>query len=151
MILARHLFTNVLVLASVRAGLATERKRSTLPSRTVLLLDDDPDFASAAAEAMRATGLRVLTALHPWDAFQHLDDGGPIDLFLADIRMPAGTPHGFAMGRNAKFRRPSLRLIYVTGYRELAELEAYTSDTVLFKPIHPDRLAQEVNRALAAD
>lgn len=122
-----------------------------MASRTVLLLEDDPDFADAAAAAMDAIGLRVLTALDPWAALRHLDSAQPIDLFLADIRMPPGTPHGFAMGRIAKYRRPSLRLLFVTGYRELAEAETGNKETVLFKPIRPDRLAQEVDRALAAD
>ena len=135
--------------ARVRADL-TRAKILELPQRTVLFLEDDPDFADTAATAMRAAGLQVLTALHPWDAFRHLDDADPIDLFLADIRMPPGTPYGFAMARMAKSRRPHLKLLFVTGYRELAEAEGDSSDAILFKPIHPDRLAEEVTRALAA-
>lgn len=119
------------------------------PSPTILLLDDDPDFAAAAAEAMRGAGLKVLTALHPWDAFHHLDSGREIDLFLTDVRMPRGMPHGFAMARMARYRRPKLKLLFVTAYRDIAEAEGDRLGTVLFKPIGPETLTQEVRQALA--
>lgn len=118
------------------------------PSPTVLLLEDDPDFAIAAADTMRESGLRVLTALHPWDAFRHLDSEIPIDLFLSDVRMPAGMPHGFAMGRMARYRRPGLRLLYVTGYPEIVEANGAPLAKVLFKPIRPEALVEEVRDAL---
>jgi CheY-like chemotaxis protein len=131
----------------------TKKMGSASPLRhspTVLMLEDDPDFAAAAAEAMRGAGLEVLTALHPWDAFHHLDGGREIDLFLTDIRMPRGMPHGFAMARMARYRRPKLKLLFITAYRDMAEAEGDRLGAVLFKPIGPEALTQGVRQALAA-
>lgn len=119
------------------------------PLQTVLFLEDDPDFVAAATDALRDVGLEVLTASHPWDAFRHLDSDRPIDLFLTDVRMPEGMPHGFAMARMARYRRTKLKLLFVTAYPKMVEAENDRSATVLFKPIQPERLAQEVCQALA--
>lgn len=118
------------------------------PPQTILFLEDDPDFA-AAADAMRDAGFAVLTASHPWDAFRHLDSDRPIDLFLTDVRMPEGMPHGFAVARMARYRRTKLKLLFVTAYPKMVEAENDRSAHVLFKPIQPERLAQAVRLALA--
>jgi DNA-binding NtrC family response regulator len=123
--------------------------RSVGAARTVLFLEDDPDFAASATGAMRDAGFRVLTALHPWDALRHLDGRGPIDLFLTDIRMPPHMPHGFAMARMARYRHPNLKLLFVTGYPEMAEAEGDPLGTVLVKPIAVERLVQEVRQTLS--
>ena len=115
----------------------------------MLFLEDDADFAAAAAAAMLTAGLRVLLALDAWEALRHLDSGERIDLLLADIRMPPGMPHGFAMARMAKFRRPELKLLFVTGYRDLAEAESDYLPSVLYKPIGLDQLTEAVHRTLA--
>jgi hypothetical protein len=58
-------------------------------------------------------------------------------------------PHGFAMARMARYRRPKLKLLFVTAYRDIAEAEGDRLGTVLFKPIGPETLTQEVRQALA--
>ncbi len=125
-----------------------ERSLDVQVPQTILFLEDDPDFAAAAADAMRDAGLQVLTAPHPWDAFRHLDSDRPIDLFLTDIRMPEGMPHGFAMARMAQYRRAGLKLLFVTAYRDMVEAEGDSLANVIFKPIQPERLAQAVRQAL---
>jgi CheY-like chemotaxis protein len=120
--------------------------------KTILLLEDDPEFADVASAALTAAGFGVLAVPHAEDALRILDSPQPLDLLLTDIRLPPGMPHGFALARLARNRRLHLKILYVTAYRDLAALEADQAlGKILYKPIHPDILVAEVAQALARD
>src|SRR6185312_17175078 len=71
---------------------------------TILLIEDDEATLQVAAETLRATGYRVVAAADFQAAFEFFDSGEAVDLMITDIRMPPGTPHGFAMARMARSR-----------------------------------------------
>lgn len=48
-------------------------------------------------------------------------------------------------------RRPRLRLMFITGYRDLVAKEEPPPGPILFKPIASGDLVREVNRALQQD
>jgi len=68
-------------------------------------------------------------------------------LLLLDIHMPPGNPHGPAFARMAKVRCPKLRIMYVTGYPDLAGIEELLGK-VLVKPVELNFLADEIKAQL---
>jgi len=118
--------------------------------RTILLIEDDEATLQVAAETLRATGYRVVAAADFQAAFEFFDSGEAVDLMITDIRMPPGTPHGFAMARMARSRRPGLKILYMTGYRDIPPSEAAdAAGKVIRKPVKPEELIAEVGLALA--
>jgi DNA-binding NtrC family response regulator len=125
-------------------------RTGTCRMKTILLIEDDDATLQCAAQALRERGYRVVAAPDFRDVFDLLDRGEAVDLMITDIRMPPGTPHGFAMARMARLRRPDLKVLYMTGYSDIPEAEiANGRGKVLRKPITPEDLAAEVALALA--
>jgi CheY-like chemotaxis protein len=118
---------------------------------TILLVEDDEASSYAVARVLKAAGYHVVLAPDYREALAALDSRMRIDLMLTDVRLTAGTPHGFALGRMARMRRPDLRVLYLTGITELPESEVATAfGRILRKPIEPAHLLLEISRALGA-
>jgi CheY-like chemotaxis protein len=118
--------------------------------RTILFVEDDPASGYAITRVLERAGYLVVHAPDYRDALARLDAPEPIDLLLTDIRLPAGTPHGFALGRMARMRRREIRVLYLTGVVDLPENElANALGRVLRKPIEPEALLREIDQALA--
>jgi CheY-like chemotaxis protein len=126
------------------AGGAAEHK-------TILFVEDDETTVYAVSRILEAAGYEVLLAPDYREALAALESSRPIDLMLTDVRLATGTPHGFALGRMARVRRPEIRIVYVTGVAEIPESEIATAlGPILTKPIEPAVLLEEISRALAA-
>lgn len=117
--------------------------------KAILLVEDDEAFSQSAAAILRDAGYAVLTAPDFRNALTILEDRQRVDLFLTDIRLPTGTPHGFALARMARVRRPELRVLYITGIRDLPQGEINAAcGKILRKPIAPATLVSEIGLAL---
>jgi CheY-like chemotaxis protein len=118
---------------------------------TILLVEDDEAGSYAVARVLEAAGYQVVVAPDYRQALEALDSKRRIDLMLTDVRLTAGTPHGFALGRMARMRRPDIRVLYLTGVSDLPESETATAlGRILQKPIEPAALLREISRALSA-
>ncbi|MFC7664450.1 response regulator [Methylorubrum suomiense] len=69
---------------------------------------------------LRDYGYGTLLARHGREALEILDDHPEIDLLFSDLIMPG--MDGLTLAREARRRRPSLRVLLATGYAE-ASLE----------------------------
>jgi CheY-like chemotaxis protein len=116
----------------------------------ILLVEDDEASSYAVARILTVGGYDVLSAPDYREALNVLDSPRPLDLLLTDVKLTAGTPHGFALGRMARMRRPKLRILYLTGMADLPESETETAlGPILQKPIEPSVLLHEISRALS--
>jgi two-component system, cell cycle sensor histidine kinase and response regulator CckA len=104
-----------------------------------------------ACRVLRAKGYRVLEAASADLAVAIL--GGshePIDLLLTDVVMPGMS--GPALAQRLVAQRPSLRVLYMSGYAEEA-IERQGSlpagGDLLEKPFTADQLARHVRAAIA--
>ena len=111
----------------------------------VLLVDDDRLFRETAAERLRGAGYAVQQAPGHRDALDLLDEGRPFDLLCTDLVMPEGMG-GLALARLARARRPSLKVLYVTGY-DIGSRDDQNA-VVLRKPVQPESLLVEVERIM---
>jgi signal transduction histidine kinase/CheY-like chemotaxis protein len=118
-------------------------------SETVLVADDDA-IRSLTCQFLRGLGYRVLEAGDGAEAMrigeQHQ---GPIHIFVADVRMPR------ASGREAaevlQARRPGLKVLYMSGYPNDAEVRHGVEEAELNflpKPFTPAVLAKKVRDVL---
>jgi len=111
---------------------------------TVLVADDDPDVLAVMAAILRAPGYTVLTAADGYEAIRTLADRH-IDLLLTDLRMPG--LDGKQLVVQAKVMRPSLHVVYMTGFKEAA---ATVSGRLVQKPIRAAALIATINQELSA-
>jgi CheY-like chemotaxis protein len=76
----------------------------------VLFVDDDAAFADAAARSFESVGMRTVVALGSMPALDVLD-GHDIDVVVTDVKLQAGEPHGSALARMIRKRRPQVPII----------------------------------------
>jgi DNA-binding response OmpR family regulator len=114
---------------------------------TILLTDDEPDLREVVAETLAEAGYAVLTATDGHDAVRVLSENW-VNLLITDVTMPG--IDGFELARQAKVMRPSIGVIYLSGYAvHSAESAGTTYGPVLQKPMRMRDLVAEVSRQLA--
>ena len=89
----------------------------------ILFVDDSEDVLTVAAAILREAGYQVLPAFSGDVAVILLEQGLPFALLVTDIVMP-GFHDGFALARRARDLRPDIRLLYTTGFAEIAGIRA---------------------------
>lgn len=115
----------------------------------ILFVDDCEDVLDLAAFALREAGLNVMTALSGDVALILLEQQVPFRLLITDVVMP-GFLDGFALARRAREFLPEIRVIYTTGYREIASVRSRGAPfgDVLAKPWSPAALVGLVGASL---
>ncbi|ROQ90128.1 response regulator [Desulfosoma caldarium] len=118
--------------------------------KTVLFVDDEPNFTSAVKRALRHEPYRILTAHSAMEALRLLSEE-PVDVVVSDERMPGMTGSEFlALVRE---RHPRTLRIMLTGYATLeAAIRAINEGEIyrfLTKPCHTQDLCQVLRQALA--
>jgi PAS domain S-box-containing protein len=86
---------------------------------TVLVVEDDPDVRKMAVAMLTDLGCRVMEASDGPSALRILESPARIDLLFADVVMPGGLS-GPQLARQATTLRPSLKVLFVSGYSEMA-------------------------------
>jgi DNA-binding NtrC family response regulator len=109
----------------------------------VLLVEDDDGLRHAYGKILTNAG----HIFHPFPDYRGvlelLDAGERADVLLIDILLPPGTPHGVSLAAMARFRRPNLPVVFLTGHTQYADFVGQ-SDQVLLKPITDVMLLQAV-------
>ncbi len=123
-------------------AVADESDCASLRSGTALLVEDNPEVATATSLLLEQLGYNVVTAENATVALKLLAGGG-IDLVVSDIVM-AGEMDGIQLAHAIRDKQMRVPLLLVTGYAEQLGA-AETNFTVLRKPF---RLI-ELNRAIS--
>jgi two-component system cell cycle sensor histidine kinase/response regulator CckA len=116
----------------------------------ILLVEDDPALRKMAAEVLRDTGYKVLTAPSGADALHvAAEHKGPLDVLLTDVVMPGMT--GRELAGQIAARHPRIQILYMSGYTDDAigrhGLHGGTL-RLLQKPFTHDALVRHVREAL---
>ena len=88
-------------------------------TRTVLIVDDDPDIRDLVQLALEDESYRVLSAPHGQAALELLR-GSSIDLILLDMRMPVMDGWSFARAYR-QLAGPSVPIVVVTAAQDAAQ------------------------------
>jgi two-component system NtrC family response regulator len=104
--------------------------------KTLLIVDDDASVCEVLSRFFASLGFHTLTAQSGHDALALLDDARELDYLLLDLRMPDVS--GMEVLKQAKERRPDLKIVIVTGLedRDITEeaIRCGASDVVT-KPV----------------
>ena len=115
----------------------------------ILVVDDDLQYRTLVVRSLGKAGFHVSAAEDFFAAIKIIEGNQHVHLLLTDVRMPAGTPNGVAIGRMARFRRHQLPIVYMTGSYDTTELSAVEPHVpVLRKPFTVRRLLKTVEAAL---
>ena len=86
---------------------------------TILVVDDNAGLRRVTVKQLASLGYTVLEAEDGPMALRILKDDKSVDLLLTDIIMPGGLS-GADLGREAHQLRPGLKIIYMSGFPEVA-------------------------------
>jgi len=117
---------------------------------TILLTEDEPDLLKLTQEVLEQYHYRVLPAASGAEALRVWDEHhGQIDLLLTDMIMPGGMT-GDQLAAELKRRKPSLKIIYASGYTSAFMGKDFGQDdmTFLAKPYQPHQVAQLIRDTL---
>jgi DNA-binding NtrC family response regulator len=115
----------------------------------ILVVEDDPDVAELAANALELMGYRVAVSCNAAAALHQLSaDKRGFDLVFSDIVMPGGMS-GIDLALTLRARFPALPVLLATGYSNAALSPAAQQFRVLAKPYRLQELGQVVAELLA--
>jgi two-component system cell cycle sensor histidine kinase/response regulator CckA len=118
-------------------------------TETILLAEDEAPVRALARLILQRAGYTVIEAATPAEAEARSHSMPTIDLLLTDVVMPGGT--GPELFRRLSARRPSLRVLFMSGYaeRDLFDRAAVThAGAFLPKPFSKDELIARVRETL---
>jgi len=119
---------------------------------TIMVVEDEPEIRELVASLLAVEGFHVLCAEDGPDALRQLTDHPEVDLLFTDIVMP-GDLHGFDLARQARQIKPSLKLLYTSGFALSSALRhngPIEEGHMVPKPYRLDRLVDEIRRSLAS-
>jgi CheY-like chemotaxis protein len=113
----------------------------------ILLVDDDTDVREVTAAILAEQGYEVIEAGSGGSALDVLDrEGADVDLMLMDYAMPG--MNGSEVAREAHAKRPSLPVLFITGYADFAAFKEVGDERIVSKPFSEEDLLAKVHAAL---
>ncbi len=116
---------------------------------TVLVVDDEDIVRMLVAEVLTDSGYAVLEAEDGPSGLKVLGTGARIDLLVTDVGLP-GSMNGRQLADAARVARPSLKVLFITGYAESAVVGGGLDDgmDVMTKPFEMTALAAKVRELI---
>ena len=136
------------------SGASPSPVRAAVPSRgeSILVVEDDELVRRHVAGELATLGYKVIIAKDGVEALEILRGNPPVDLLFTDVVMPGGLS-GPDLVRRALELRPSLKVLYTSGYTENAVIHHGRLDAgvmLLSKPYRRQDLALKLRAALQA-
>jgi two-component system, cell cycle response regulator CpdR len=125
-------------------------KPSELPTKRILLAEDDDSMRGFLERALQKAGYEVLACDNGRDALDRIQQE-PFTLLLTDIVMPL--MDGIELARRAGEIDPTLKIMFITGFAAVTlnnGVETPKDARVLSKPFHLKDLVREVDTLLDA-
>jgi len=119
-------------------------------AETILVAEDEAAVLQLAVQSLTRLGYRVLGAHGPIEALHvAMAFDGPIDLLLTDVVMPE--MHGSELAHQLRAVRPSLRVLFMSGYSaDVLHEESLRDGSAQFlpKPFSLGELATKIRQTL---
>jgi CheY-like chemotaxis protein len=119
-------------------------------TESILVVEDDGLVRDYVAAQLNSLGYTVLTAGNAGEALTVIDSTVHLDLLFTDVIMP-GSMNGRLLADEALKRRPSLKVLFTSGYTENAIIHHGRLDPgvlLLSKPYRKSDLARLVREAI---
>ncbi|WP_217475641.1 hybrid sensor histidine kinase/response regulator [Stutzerimonas stutzeri] len=117
---------------------------------TILVVEDEPVVRSLVVEVLNDLGYETIEAGDATEALPSLEDGQRIDLLITDVGLPG--MNGRQLADVARQHRPSLKVLFATGYAESATAKDFLGKdmAVITKPFAIEAFASKVREMLGA-
>ncbi len=118
---------------------------------TVLVVDDEPTVRMLVTEVLQDLGYAAIEAADGAAGLRVLQSNAQIDLLVTDVGLPGGM-NGRQVADAARVARPSLKVLFITGYAENAVLSHAHLDPgmhVMTKPFAMETLASRIKELIA--
>lgn len=130
------------------SGNAAEHRAA---GETVLVVEDEPVVRGVILEMLSEQGYQTLEAFDGPSGLQILRGDEPIDLLITDVGLPG--MNGRQLADQAREIRPGLKILFITGYAENADMaEGFLQPgmEMITKPFDHDQLSQRVRAMVSA-
>jgi PAS domain S-box-containing protein len=117
---------------------------------TILVVEDDEMLRISVIRQLQSLGYRTIAAGTGAEALALIDRGAQFDLLFTDMIMPGGM-NGSELGREVTRRRPTVKLLYTSGYSENGIMHDGRLDpgvVLLGKPYRKLDLARKIREVL---
>jgi CheY-like chemotaxis protein len=112
----------------------------------VLVVEDEPLVQMLIADLLGELGYSTVLASDAQSALASLETEREIDLLLTDIGLPGAD--GWALAESARKLRPSLPVLFATGYGDDPRQNLAPGMAMIAKPFETQRLASAVRALL---
>jgi signal transduction histidine kinase len=116
------------------------------PDARILLVDDDHAVREVTSTTLRDLGYSVVEAGSGGAALDILAREPTIDLLIIDFAMPGMS--GAEVARQARAKRPTLPILFITGFADRAALAGVSETHIVGKPFVNDELATKLRSIL---
>ncbi len=113
---------------------------------TILVVEDEALVRMMITDLVSELGYAVVAADDAKSALAALEAGDDVDLLLTDIGLP--DIDGWALAESARRLRPSLPVLFATGYAEDPRKQLAPGMAVIVKPFDTERLAKALQRLI---
>ncbi len=135
----------------VGAAAETAAPSLDIGKETILVVEDDPTVQVSVTTQLKSLGYTTITAANAQEALAKIDAGEQFDLLFTDLVMP-GPMNGRQLAEEAAKRRPSLKVLFTSGYTQDAAIHhgrLARGVLLLAKPYRKSDLARMIRQALA--
>jgi CheY-like chemotaxis protein len=123
---------------------------AAIAGETVMLVEDDPAVRMLVLDLLNELGYRAHTAEDARGALPVLESGLRLDLLVTDVGLPG--MNGRQLAEIARQHRPGLKVLFMTGYAEIAaERQSFLEDgmDMVTKPFSIDLLANKIRTMIS--
>ena len=121
-------------------------------TETILCVEDDASVRTYVIAQLESLGYKAIAASNAAEALAIADGGAEFDLLFSDVVMP-GRINGKQLAERMRLRRPSLRVLFTSGYTDhtiIRDGRIMRDVFFLSKPYRRPQLARMVRRSLDA-
>jgi PAS domain S-box-containing protein len=126
--------------------------QATGDGETVLIIDDEPTIRMLVAEVLGEAGYSMIEAADGPAGLRVLESNARIDLLITDVGLPGGM-NGRQVANAARRTRPTLKVLFITGYAENALIGGHQLGKdmyIMTKPFEMGGLARRIREILEA-
>lgn len=114
----------------------------------ILVVEDEPLVSMALADDLETEGFGVLETANAAAAIKLLESRDDIRLIITDVDMP-GTMDGLMLAAAVAKRWPPIRIIVVSGHRNVEITDIPDGSVFYSKPYRPADIIDSMNEMLA--
>jgi DNA-binding NtrC family response regulator len=113
---------------------------------SIVVVHDDPSFLDDTVRALRRVGYDAAGFLQSMAALDALEAAERVEVLVTRVTFPDGTPHGIALARMARRKRPCIKVLFIIRPEWISHTEGLGA--ALLIPVTADDVVAKVGAIL---